>query len=121
LEEAVQVNDRNDPAIEFQQIFAGIPPPMRNPGWKVHRLAGLHGDFRISNDGPKCAGSHVSLFVLLEMHMKRRPTGVWWQRAFEHQDNLAIGLAHSAHPQNLSRVPVLDLQGLVHRLHLLPQ
>jgi len=89
LDEAVQVNDRNDPAIEFQQIFAGIPPPMRNPSWKVHSPTGLHGDLPIFDDGPKCAGSHVSLFVLLEMHMKRRPTGVWWQRAFEHQDDFS--------------------------------
>jgi hypothetical protein len=88
---------------------------MRDPGREVRRLAGLHGDFLISNDGSECACSHASLFVLLEMHMKGRPAGMWRQRAFENQDHLAIGLAHAVHPQDLSSVSVLQLQDVIHR------
>ena len=101
--------------LNSSKIFPSVPPPMRNPGREVNRLAGRHGDFLISNNGTECACSHASLFVLLEMHMKRRPAGVWRQRAFDNQDQLTIGLAHAVHPQDLSSVSVLQLQDVIHR------
>jgi hypothetical protein len=51
----------------------------------------------------------------MEMHVRRRATRSWRQRPFDNQDDLALGIAHSAHPQDLSRAPVLELQEAIHQ------
>src|SRR2546427_10107112 len=51
-----------------------------------------------------------TIFALSEMHVRRRTTGLWRQRTLDGQNRLAIGITHSAHPQDLSDVPARQLQ-----------
>jgi hypothetical protein len=43
----------------------------------------------------------------MEMNVNRRSTHPWWQGTFDSQDDLAGIIAHSAKPENFSRVPIL--------------
>src|ERR1700722_3499664 len=49
------------------------------------------------------------------MHVKRRAARPRRQRTLDRQNSLAIGVTDSAHPQNLPRAPVFQLQEIIHR------
>src|SRR5579872_2878915 len=50
----------------------------------------------------------------MEMHVKRRAVYSWRQGPIEVQNDLALGVAHSAQPQDLSGVPVPDSHESIH-------
>jgi hypothetical protein len=52
--------------------------------------------------------------MLVEMDMRRRAVNPRGQRAVEGHENLALAVPHPAQPQNLSRVPVLQLKKRTH-------
>ena len=50
----------------------------------------------------------------MEMHVKRRAARSWRQGPIEVQNDLALGVAHSAQSQDLSGMPVPDCHEVIH-------
>src|SRR6185369_570516 len=114
LEVAIQVDRRNCLAAELQEIVARVPPVMTSAGGKDCGPPGWHYYLLFSDLGAECSGFHLALLPLMEMHVKRRAARSWRQRPIEVQNNLALGVAHSPQPQDLSGVPVPDCHGGIH-------
>jgi hypothetical protein len=114
LKEAVQVNRRNCVSAKLQEVVARVPPLMATAGGKNCGSPGWHYYLLFSDLGAECSGFHLALLSLMEMHVKRRAACSWRQGPIEVQNDLALGVAHSAQPQDLSGVPVPDYHGGIH-------
>src|SRR6478609_3973527 len=114
LEEAIQVDRRNCLAAELQEIVARVPPFVTSAGGKGCGPPGRHYYLLFSDLGAEGSGFHLALLPLMEMHVKRRAARSWRQGPIEVQNDLALGVAHSAQPQDLSGVPVPDCHGGIH-------
>jgi len=110
LEEAIQVSRRNCPATQLQEIVACVPPGMNDSGRKDGGPSSLHKDLLFSKPGSECSRFHNAFFTLMEMHVGRRTTRFWRQRAVDDQHGLAIGVARSAHLQDFPGVAELQLK-----------
>src|SRR5215467_2031284 len=114
LEVAIQVNRRNCLAAKLQGIVARVPPVMTSASGKDRGPPGWHYDLLFSELGAECSGFHLALLPLMEMHVKRRAARSWGQEPIEVQNDLALGVTHSAQPQDLSGVSVLDCYEVIH-------
>src|SRR6516165_10212576 len=108
LKVAIQVNRRNCLAAELQEIVARVPPLMASASVKDCSPPGWHYDLLFPDLSAECSSFHLALLPLMEMHVKRRPARSWRQGPIEVQNDLAMRVTHSAQPQNLSGVSVLD-------------
>jgi hypothetical protein len=104
LKVAVQIARGNRSPAELQQVLPGIPPRMHFAGGKDAGAAGRHGERLASHSRAERAGLHGAFFELMKMDVRRRALRVRRQRAVESENHLPAGVAHAAHPQNLSGV-----------------
>jgi hypothetical protein len=63
----------------------------------------------------ECSRFDNDLLVFLEMHVQRRAVRSCRQGAFGDDENdLSLGIAHAAHPQDLSSTAVFQVQEVIH-------
>jgi hypothetical protein len=75
--------------------------------------SGGYDNLFFSNLGSKRSRPYPPFLPLSEMHMRRRPIHARRQRTVERQFDPPLGVALSAHPQNLTGMSVLKPQTIV--------
>src|SRR5258708_40150545 len=98
LEVAIQVDRRNCLAAKLQEIVARVPPFVTSAGGKNCGPPGWHYYLLFSDLGAECSGFHLALLPLMEMDVKGRTARSWRPGPIPGQNELALGVAHSAQP-----------------------
>jgi hypothetical protein len=119
LQESIQVHYWRCMATILQQIVTRVPPSMSNTGGQDRGFSGSHDDSLRPDLSAECSRFHHDLFVFTEMHVQGWTTRSWRQGAIKGQHDLSLTIAHAAHPQNLSRMAVLQLEKVIHDPSLL--
>jgi hypothetical protein len=109
LEVAIQIDNRQRPALEGQRLISRIPPSMRYPAREPYGLAGPRVNSLATNLRGQDAGRDQPLLVLEVMHVPRGTLSMRGQRASDFEDRLAI-LFLSLKLEDLAGVPVLQSQ-----------
>lgn len=116
LEITIQIDGRGYVSAQFQEVFAGVPPGVDDPGGKYCAPSGRYLDLIFSDAGSESSSFHGESFRFQEMNVQRRATGVWRQTAVDGQNNFAGGVADPAEAENFSSVAEFQLQNVVQRL-----
>ena len=90
LQVAVEIDHRAGVTDELQRFVTLIPPPVSRPHWEFSRLTRTCLDTLPVHHRGDTATGHPTLFVLLEVDMKRGPLAVWGERATQLETHLAV-------------------------------
>src|SRR5690348_17063879 len=87
---------------------------MRDARGKDGASPGWHKQLLVADLSAQHSRLYHAFFSFLKMLVKRWAVHMRWQRTFNGQNDLPVGLTHSLHAQNFSRVPVLQPEKIVH-------
>jgi hypothetical protein len=99
----------------FQKDIAGVPPSMRNSGWKECGPTSCDNYLLTCDADAEQSRFNATFLKLMEMHVNGRSAHFGRQGTFDGQDDLTLAITHSAHQQNLAGVAILQPQETIHK------